>query len=192
MDGFDFRDKYVDLNGDDQKSEEDIQKEILKLRFDDDDDDDPSNGDDNDQNKKNKKKTIGIILITILVVVVSVAALGGFAIYRADKAPAIKSVHIESDNFDNPSLGLYGNMITLSFSFDKELADKPMVVIMNKTVEVYGEGKDYYAKYYVQMQDKVDIPVTFSIHDYRDTFRKTGPPITTTTDGSSVTIPAFH
>ena len=191
MDGFNFRDKYVDLK-DDEKTEEDIQDEILKLRLDDDDDDDTPNGGDDNHIRKQKKRPLGIIALIFFFFLFLGGAFCAFIVYQSSGTPVATDVHIESNRFDNSSLAYYGDMITLSFSFDRELSNKPTVVIMNKQVEVYGEGKDYYVKYSVQMQDRTDTLVSFSISDYRDRFQKTGPPITTTTDGSSVTIPAFH
>ena len=179
MDGFEFREKYIDEN-------DDTIKDVMTNGFEDDGDDD-----DDDNKKKSgnfKKKIVLIIFITVAVVLVSLAALTGYALYRDDKPPVIVSSHIESDNFDDHTVAKYGSMITLSFTFDKELRKPPMVVIQDKTVDVYGEGKEYYAKYFVQSQGAHNEVVSFSIHDYRDNFNKTGKPVTVTTDLSNVTI----
>ncbi|MBR3211194.1 MAG: hypothetical protein IKF71_04585 [Bacilli bacterium] len=189
MNGFDFRNKYIDVDGDGEADTIITDEDPLDLDF---DDEVIEEEDIKVQTKKEKNRhTILVVLAICIVVIISSVILGGYVVFRSAKAPKIVTVHIESDNFENPSEAKYGNMITLSFSFEEELANIPRAIINNKNVEVYGEGKDFYAKYFVQLQEQKDIDVEFSIHDYRNKYKKTGPPITETTDGSSVVIPAF-
>ncbi len=185
MDEKDFKEKYID--DDDHKNEVDIKQFMTNGGFDADDDDD----DDDDDDKKNSgsnKKVLFIVLISVAVVLASLAALTFYALYRDDKPPVATSIHIESDNFDDHSVAKRGNMITLTVKFDKDLKKPPKIVIQGKDVDVFGEGNEYSAKYFVESQGKEKEDVSFSIHDYRDQYNKTGKPITITTDLSTVTI----
>ena len=137
---------------------------------------------------KRKKKLSFIILFFVALILVLVAAFAGYSAYQNDKAPVVTTVHIESDNFDGHGLAVYGNMITLSFSFNKEISNVPTVTIQNKKVEVFGSGKNFYAKYFVQTQTDEDQEVQFMIYDYKDDFQKKGGPVTKTTDSSKVII----
>lgn len=198
MNEFDFRNKYIDMD-DEPKTDEDKLNEIMELNLDDDfEDPQDSNGkkgfddESSEERKAKRKKTFKTIGLIVVVVTISCIVVAGYIWFSSERGPVVTNVHIESDNFDNPREAYYGNMITLSFSFSKKLSKAPIVIINNNKVEVYGEGKDYYAKYFVQYQDNEDIEVDFSINQYRDNLGKTGPAITNTTDGSSVTIPAFE
>lgn len=143
------------------------------------------------EKKELDKKGLYVIFIVLAIILSSLAILSGYSLYRNDKAPVIVHVHIESDNFDDHTIARYGNMVTLSFSFNKDLNGLPKVVIQNKEVEVFGNGKEYYAKFFIQDQDYRDMEITFSISEYKDAFYKVGTPVTSTTDGSKVIIPAI-
>ncbi len=134
------------------------------------------------------KKVIMIVLIIFAVILVGVAAFAGYTVYQNDKPPVATIVHIESDNYNGHGIAEYGNMITLNVTFNKKLAVKPTITIQDKKVEVYGSGKSYYAKYFVQTQSADEEEVHFMIYDYKDEFRKVGSPVTVTTDLSRVTI----
>ena len=140
--------------------------------------------------KSSSKKWIFLILILFVLACILGVVLG-FIIYKQNEAPRVVNVHIESNNMEDPSVAYYANMIKLSFSFQKELANLPSVIIQNKQVKVYGEGKDYYALFFVEDQTDVDQLVTFLIYDYRDIFYKKGANVSFTTDHSTVTILAF-
>lgn len=181
MNKFDFRNKYIDID------EDESEHNIENITFDDEVEDDSSR-----QNKKaNDKKTIIIISIICAVVLLSSLAVAGFFFYRSAEGPVIESVHIESDSFENPKEAKYGNIVTLSFSFKKKIANTPIVIINNQNVEVHESGEKFYAKYMVQNQGNEDKKITFSIVDYRNFIRKTGPPVINTTDDSYVVIKAF-
>ena len=136
--------------------------------------------------KKNNK-----VLAIFVIVAVSLAALAiliTYSIFQRDPVPSIRSVHIESDNVEDRTVARYGNMITLTFTFNKDLEGLPVVVIRGKEVEVFGEGNSFTAMYFVQEQGMDDELVSFMIKDYMDSFKKTGIPVTATTDGSKVVI----
>lgn len=141
---------------------------------------------------RSRKRVVLVVAIIMTITLSALAILSGYSLYRNDAPPAIRTVHIESDNFDNHSIAKYGNIITLTFTFSEKIQGTPMVIIQGRTVEVYGEGESFYAKFFVDNQGKEDELVTFSIHDYRDKFYKTGAPVTETTDLSRVTILAFQ
>jgi len=143
-----------------------------------------------DDSKESEKKPKSNLLILIIIGIVLFVGLvvGGVLIYVNDKPPEIYTVHIESDNFDDHTTAKYGNKITLTFSFTENLRKPPRVVINNREVEVFGEHKEYYAKYFVSNQGMEDVLVTFTIEDYQDRLFKKGPPVITTTDNSQVTI----
>ncbi len=154
-------------------------------------DQDFDNDTNNTPDEEPKSRIVLIVAIIMTITLSALAVLSGYSLYRNDNPPVIKTVHIESDNFDNHSLAKYGNTITLTFTFNEEIKGIPMVIILDKTVKVTGEGKSFTAKYFVENQGKEDEEVTFSIHNYRDRFYKTGAPVTETTDLSRVTIAAF-
>ncbi len=189
MNGFDFRDKYVDIDEDKENSTEIIDDDgSLELDF-----DEEIGEEDFDTRSKQEKKSNkrGVIIAIGVVVIISCVFLFGYNLYRSSKIPQIDSVHIESDNPENPSIAKYGNMVTLTFSFKTPLVNKPSVRINDRRVEVYGKGKNYYAKYFVQLQGREEINIAFSIYDYQNTKNKKALPITETTDGSSVVIPPY-
>lgn len=141
--------------------------------------------------EKPKSRIVLIVAIIMTITLVAIAVLAGYSMYRNDNPPSIKTVHIESDNFDNHMIAKYGNTITLTFTFSEEIQGIPKVIIMDRNVEATRQGKTFVAKYFVENQTNEDQIVTFSIHDYRDEYSKTGAPITETTDLSRVTIVAF-
>lgn len=134
------------------------------------------------------KKVILVIFIVLALILVGAAAFAGYTVYKQDKPPVATIVHIESDNYNGHGIAEYGNMITLNVTFNKKLAVKPTITIQDKKVEVFGSGKSYYAKYFVQTQEAEEQEVHFMIYDYKDDFRKVGSPVTVTTDLSRVTI----
>lgn len=161
---------------------------------------DPNNDiveDDFQAEKKEKKKnhrtkaTILVVFVVVALVLIGVAAYSVYNMYIMNRAPMVSTVHIESDNINGHHIAVYGNMITLSFSFNEEISNVPTVTIQNKKVEVFGSGKNFYAKYFVQQQGDVDEEVQFMIYNYQDELKKVGSPITATTDESKVTILAF-
>ena len=184
MDENNFREMYIDE--DDHKDEPSVKELMTNEGFDDDVDEEEIEN----EKKSNgfRKKIILVVFITITVILCSLAALSYYAVYRDDKPPVATSVHIESDNFDDHSVAVRGNMITLTVTFDKELTKPPKIIIHDKSVDVFGEGKEYMAKYFVETQKREKEVVSFSIHDYRDRYNKTGKPITITTDLTTVTI----
>lgn len=141
-----------------------------------------------DEEEKPKPKNSKLILIIIGVVLFIAIVAGGLIIYTTNEPPKIYTVHIESDNFDDHTIAKYGNKITLTFSFTENLRKPPRVVINNREVEVFGEHKEYYAKYFVSNQGMEDVVVTFTIEDYEDRLFKKGSPVISTTDNSQVTI----
>ena len=199
MNEFDFRNKYIDMDEQEEEIDEDKLNEIMSLNLEDDFEDpqepkkEKKHHDDESSRERKpiSKKSLKTIGLIVVVVTISCLVVAGYIWYSTAEGPVAASVHIESDNFDDPREAYYGNQITLSFSFNKELSKEPVVIINKNKVEVSGEGKDYYAKYFVQYQDTQDVVVEFSINDYKDKLGKTGKPITQTTDNSSVTIPAF-
>ena len=145
-------------------------------------------------NGKTHRKKKNKILMVLLIVALSCCAVAGvvvYAIFQRDAVPQVRDVHIECDNFDDHSKAKYGNMITLVFSFNKNIENLPTVIIMGRQVEVFGEGNSFYAKYFVEDPGDQDEKVSFTIKDYYDSFHKVGVPVTNTTDGSSVTILGF-
>ena len=137
---------------------------------------------------KSKPKNSKLVLIIIGVVLFIAIVAGGLIIYTTNEPPKIYTVHIESDNFDDHTIAKYGNKITLTFSFTENLRKPPRVIINNREVEVFGEHKEYYAKYFVSNQGMEDVVVTFTIEDYEDRLFKKGSPVISTTDNSQVTI----
>lgn len=137
------------------------------------------------------KKKLLIIFVILAVILSSLAFLVGYTFYRNDPAPKISTVHIESDNFDDHSVAKYGNMVTLTFTFNEEIKGYPKVMIQGKEVEVFGEGREFYAKYFIQDQDYEKEEIHFTISEYKDYFYKVGNPVVSTTDGSKVVILAF-
>ncbi len=134
-----------------------------------------------------KKKFLIILLIgAALLSLVAIGSVGYLLING--RPPACKSVHIESDNMENQSTAKYGSMITLTFSFNKDIQGTPTVIIQDREVEVYGKGKNFEAKYFVQNPPPNDEVVKFIIKDYKDSFNRKGSPVTTTTDLSRVVI----
>ncbi len=139
-----------------------------------------------------EKKYILIFFIILAVVLSSFAILSFYSLFRDSSIPQAIEVHIESDSYEDNTIAKYGNMITLSFSFDQKIKGVPSVTILGKEVEVYGSGKSFHAKYFVQDQDYEDTEVTFSISNYQNAYHKKGRTILETTDGSHVVIPAIE
>lgn len=147
---------------------------------------------DNGETHRKSKSKLLIIFIVLALAFCGVAGVIVYAVFARDVAPAVRMVHIESDDEKDPTTAKYGNMITLSFEFNKDLDGLPTVIIMGRQVEVFGEGRQYYAKYFVQDQGEEDQVVSFSIQNYKDSFRKGGLPVTNTTDNSKVVIVGYH
>lgn len=177
-----------DTSFDNKKSEN---NEIMNLNL----DDDIPNSDLSLSTYKMKDETTDpgkkklLIVLLIGAALLSLVAIGsvGYLLING-RPPACKTVHIESDNIENQSTAKYGSMITLKFSFNKDIQGKPTVIIQDRQVEVYGKGKDFYAKYFVQNPGTEDEVVKFIIKDYKDSFNRKGSPVTTTTDLSRVVI----
>ena len=145
------------------------------------------------KDKKDRPKRNKFLFIFLgIAVLLSLVAIGsvGFLVLNASPPKAVL-VHIESDNINNQSTAKYGSMITLTFAFDKPISNLPTVIINDREVEVFGKGKNFYAKYFVQNQGTSDLPVNFLIKDYHDNFNRKGSPVTSTTDLSRVTIVAL-
>ena len=142
------------------------------------------------KHRKKNSKVLAIFLI-LAVSMAAIAILVTYSIFQRDSAPSIRTVHIESDNTEDPTIARYGNMITLTFTFNKNIEGLPVVIIRGKEVEVFGGGDSFNAMYFVQEQGMDDELVSFTIRDYVDSFKKSGIPVTSTTDGSKVVIPKY-
>ena len=142
----------------------------------------------NERKRSNRRK---ILLFLIVALAVSSAFIF-LSVVQNERPPVVRTVHIECDNEENPTVARYGNMITLQFTFVKSIEGVPVVYIRGKQVAVYGEGTSFYAQYFVEVEGDKGEVVTFAIKDYKSPFGKVGEEVTTTTDGSSVMIAPYQ
>ena len=132
------------------------------------------------------------LLVFVIFFVLGIFGLGvyGYFLYQKDLPPKVSEVSIFSSNEDRGK-AVYGDKITLRFTFNEKIYKDPVVIINDKKVEVYQDEKGYYSTYFIQDQSAKDVIVEFEIKDYQDIFGKVGKSVSETTDHSSVLIPSY-
>ena len=104
-------------------------------------------------------------------------------------APTLTTVTIASDNATDTSQATIGNVIALSFEASETLGSTPTVTIANQSVTPtnISSGNTWVATLTVDDTIPTGL-VTFTISNLVDTSSNAASDVTTTTDGSSVTI----
>ncbi len=103
-------------------------------------------------------------------------------------APVLTLVNITSNNSEDASTALVGDVITISLTSSEELANDPQVTILGRTAEVVKvEDLNFSAKITVLDTDPVGV-VSFDIASVTDLAGNDAPAINETTDGSVVSV----
>ncbi len=107
--------------------------------------------------------------------------------YSNDTAPPeVTAASISSSNADS-ARATAGDTISISLSFDEDLASAPSVTILGQTVTATGSGTTWTASVVVA-PNSAQGPVAFTISDYADEAGNVGADVTATTDSTSVTV----
>ena len=144
--------------------------------------------------KGRSRRSGKMILIFFLILLVGFAVffgIYGYQMYQNDLPPRVSEVSISSNNQEDKTKAVYGDLITLRFTFNKAIHKGPVVIINDKVVDVRRDDEGYYANYFIQDQSDRDVVVEFEIKDYEDIFGKVGKSVVETTDHSSVLIPSY-
>ncbi|SFK28561.1 Ig-like domain-containing protein, partial [Celeribacter neptunius] len=101
-------------------------------------------------------------------------------------APQASSVTIQSNN-TTTSMAKVGDTVTLQMTFSESLGTAPSVTLIGQTASVAGSGTSWSASVTVTSSSPQGA-ATFSISGYKDDAGNTGTTVTSTTNGSSVTV----
>jgi hypothetical protein len=114
------------------------------------------------------------------------ATTDGSAVSVDTAAPVATTLSIASDNAD-PTLATDGDTVTLDMEFDEALAGAPTVSILGQAVTATGGGTSWTASLGITGAT-AEGSLTFSVSNFEDAAGNTGGPVSTTTDGSAVSV----
>ena len=103
-------------------------------------------------------------------------------------APTLTTVTIASDNATDTSQATIGDVITLTFTASEALSQTPSVLIAGETATVNNTSGNTYEATLTVTDTTATGPVQFTISNLVDTNSNAASDVTTTTDGSSVSI----